>query len=92
MVIIPSDVQQEALKGLGNLTFNYNVQQANQLFPFQDCLLFLGTKRLYFDEQVQIQTLCLMNYLGCIRRLMVMYEEHFIDQEISLDQKDVFAS
>lgn len=103
MVIISSDVQQEALKGLGNLKFNYNVQQANQLFKifcspqdFTNEFLaidkYIATKRLYFDEQVQIQTLCLMNYLGCIRRLLVMYEEQFIDLQIPLEQKIVLTS
>ena len=46
---------------------------------------FLATKRIYFDEGVDLQATRFINYFATLRRLQVMYEAEFVNRNISLD-------
>ena len=103
MVVIPSDVHEAAVRMLGESGFRYNPINSNQVLSvfdspkklaeeFLNIDKYIATKRLYFDNDVYIQTMRFQNYFGCIRRLQVMYEEQFVNARISLDKAEVAAA
>lgn len=103
LVIIPEDIHQAALKALKEQGIRITLLPTNQLFgmfdspnslkeKFLDIDKYISTKRIYFDNDVLIQTLRFQNYFATIRRLQVMFEEQFVNQHIPLDKKEVAAA
>jgi hypothetical protein len=103
MVIIPSDIHDAAMRQLKNEGIEFNPINSNQLLSIFDAPRslteeFLGidnyisSKRLYFDDDVLIQTLRFQNYFACFRRFLVMFEEQFVDAGLSLDKEEVAAA
>ncbi len=99
-VVVPSDITEAAIKALKaeNVLFNpINASQILSIFDSPQSLTneflsidnYIVTKRLYFDNDVMIQTMRFQNYFGLFRRLLVMYEEQFFDMGIPLDKKEV---
>lgn len=99
-VVIPSDLTEAAIKALKaeNVLFNpINSSQILGVFDSPQCLTneflsidsYIVTKRLYFDNDVLIQTMRFQNYFGLFRRLLVMFEEQFVDTGVPLDKKEV---
>lgn len=103
MVIIPSDIQDAALKALCEAGVEINPINSNQLLSvfdspkkltgeFLNIDSFITSKRLYYDNNVLLQTMRFQNYFACFRRLLVMFEEQFVNAGISLDKKEVAAA
>lgn len=103
MVIIPSDLHRTALLEVRNEGVEFNPINTNQLLSIFDSPQslteeFLGVdnyisaKRLYFDNDVLIQTLRFQNYFACFRRFLVMFEEQFVNEGLSLDREEVKAA
>lgn len=99
-VVIPSDVHEEALKMLQEEKITFNPINSNQLLSifdspkkltdaFLEIDKFMASKRLYYDNDVMIQTMRFQNYFAVYRRLLVMFEEQFVDASIPLDKKEV---
>ena len=53
---------------------------------------YIASKRLYYDQEVMIQTYRFQNYFAIFRRLIVMYEEQFVKAGIALDKEEVVAA
>jgi len=53
---------------------------------------YIASKRLYYDNDVMIQTMRFQNYFAVYRRLLVMFEEQFVDAGIPLDKQEVAAA
>lgn len=98
-VVIPSDLTEAAIKALKveNVLNPINASQILSIFDSPQCLTneflsidnYIVTKRLYFDNDVLIQTMRFQNYFCLFRRLLVMFEEQFVDMGIPLDKKEV---
>lgn len=103
MVVIPSDLIDAAINALKKEGAVYNPLNANQLLTIFDSPQqlteeflsidsYIVSKRLYYDNDVMIQTMLFQNYFGAIRRLLVMFEEHFFDAGIPLNKKEVASA
>lgn len=46
---------------------------------------YIATKRIYFDEEVNVQSIRFVNYITTVRGLLTLFEEQFIDAKISLE-------
>lgn len=103
MVIIPDDMHQAALHVLKDQGIAISLIPSNQLFcmfdspkkltdEFLNIDKYISIKRLYFDNDVLIQTLRFQSYFSTLRRLLVSFEEQFVDQHISLEKKEVVAA
>ena len=53
---------------------------------------YIASKKLYYDNEVMIQTIRFQNYFAVFRRLLVMFEQEFVNRGISLDEKEVVAA
>ena len=102
-VVIPSDVHDAAVKMLQEEEIAFNPINSNQLLSifdspkqlmeaFLEIDKYMASKRLYYDNDVMIQTMCFQNYFAVYRRLLVMFEEQFVDAGIPLDKKEVAAA
>lgn len=103
MVVIPSDLNATALRELNREGMVFNPLNSTQLLAifdspqklteeFLDIDKYISSKRLYFGNDVLIQTLRFQNYFACFRRFLVMFEEQFIDEGVSLDRAEVKAA
>lgn len=103
VVVIPSDIHKVAVKMLGEAGIRYNPINSDQLLSFFDSPKklteefldldkYIATKRLYYDNDVYIQTMRFQNYFACLRRLLVLFEEQFVNKKISLDKTEVAAA
>ena len=103
MVMIPQELHETATKALTEFNAVFNPINSNQLLSLFDSpkhltdefLLidkYISTKRLYYDNEVLIQTLRFQNYFACLRRLLVMFEEQFISANISLEKQEVASA
>ena len=102
-VVIPSDVHEAAVKMLQEEKIAFNPINSNQLLiifdspqklteTFLELDLYIASKKLYFDNDVMIQTLRFQNYFAMFRRLLVMFEQEFVNERISLEGKVVAAA
>ena len=100
VVIIPSVIFETAVKMLDEEGITFNPINSNQLLSifdspkqltdtFLELDKYMVLKKLYYDNEVMIQTIRFQNYFAVFRRLLVMFEEQFIDAGISLDKKEV---
>lgn len=100
VAMIPSDVSGAATRLLKEEGISFNPINANQLLQifdspkqlteaFFELDKYITSKRLYFDNEVMIQTMRFQNYFAIFRRLIVIFEEEFIDKGISLDTTEV---
>lgn len=102
-VAVPDNISEAAIKLLKEeeLKFNpINSKQVLSIFdsPKQltDAFLeidnYIASKKLYYDNDVMIQTLRFQNYFAVFRRLLVMFEQAIINEGLSLDEKEVVAA
>lgn len=102
VVIIPEDVHEVALKMLNEEEITFNPINSNQLLSifdspqkltetFLELDMYIASKKLYFDNDVMIQTLRFQNYFAVFRRLLVMFEQEFVNERISLEEKVVLS-
>lgn len=102
-VIIPSDIHEAAVKMLEEEGVVFNPINSNQLLSIFDSPkeltdTFLGldkyiaSKKLYYDNEVMMQTMRFQNYFAVFRRLLVMFEGEFVNTGMSLDGKEVVAA
>ncbi len=102
-VVIPSDVHEAAVKMLQEEKIAFNPINSNQLLSifdspqkltdtFLELDMYIASKKLYFDNDVMIQTLRFQNYFAVFRRLLVMFEQEFVNERISLEEKVVVAA
>ena len=102
-VVISSDIHDEAVKGLKKEGMTVNPVNSNLLLTIfaspenlTDAVLdidsYIASKRLYYDQEVMIQTYRFQNYFAIFRRLIVMYEEQFVKAGIALDKEEVVAA
>lgn len=103
VVQIPEDVHDAAVKMLNEVRLSFSLLGSNQLFgifdsprelteTFLDLDKYIASKKLYYDNDVMIQTLRLQNYFAVFRRLLVIFEQEFVNDGISLDEKEVVAA
>lgn len=101
--VIPSDLIEAAVKAITSEDVVYNPLNANQILAIFDSPQqltreslgidsYIVSKRLYYDNDVMIQTLRFQSYFGTLRHLLVMFEEQFIDVGVPLDNEDVAAA
>lgn len=102
-VVIPEDLKKEAMSALIAEGVVFNPLNANQLLGIFDSPhqlsdeslsidRYIVAKRMYYDNNVMIQTLRFQNYFETVRRLLVLFEEQFVDAGIPLDKKEVAAA
>lgn len=102
-VVIPSDIHDKAVKELKKEGLTFNPIKSELLLTIfatpenltnavLDVGRYIASKRLYFDQEVMIETYRFQNYFTVLRRLLVMYEEQFVKAGISLDKKEVVAA
>lgn len=103
MVMIPSDLYESAVKALQQENVLISAINQNQIMSIFDSPVnfartfletdnYISLKRLYFDNEVMLQTVRLQNYLAALRRLQVMYEEQFGDAGIQIEREEVSAA
>lgn len=103
VVIIPEEVHEVALKMLNEEEITFNPINSNQLLSifdspqkltetFLELDMYIASKKLYFDNDVMIQTMRFQNYFAVFRRLLVMFEQEFVNERISLEEKVVVAA
>lgn len=102
-VAAPDNISEAAIKLLQEegLQFNpINSKQVLSIFdsPKQltDAFLeidnYIASKKLYYDNDVMIQTLRFQNYFAVFRRLLVLFEQAIINEGLSLDEKEVVVA
>ena len=72
-----------------------NARQVSQLFldgnklseSFLDFDKYAAQNRLMFDEEVSKEVIVLSNYLGLIRRMLVLFDEQMIDKKMADNPK-----
>ncbi len=82
--------------GKHGLELNEESKQVSQMFMDPDKMTefflefdeYVTKNRLFFDEEVSNEIIVLQNYLGLLRRLLVLYDEQMIDYKIH-DKEDV---
>lgn len=103
MVIIPPNIYEAAIKALADSGVVFNPVNSNQLLSIFDSPKqlteeflrldkYISMKRLYYENEVLIQTMRFQNYFACLRRLLVMFEEQFVNVKISLDKQEVVSA
>lgn len=101
-VIIPDEVYDASIKILKEENIHFNPINSNQLLSIFDSpnLLtdsffetdkYIASKKLYYDNDVMIQTIRFQNYFAVFRRLLVLYEQEMMNKGISLEEKRVKA-
>lgn len=102
-VAIPEKNSEAAIKMLKEegLEFNpINSKQVLSIFDspkqlteaFLEIDKYITSKKLYYDNEVMIQTLRFQNYFAVFRRLLVIFEQGVINEGLSLDEKEVVAA
>lgn len=102
-VLIQADLTEAATKALMADGAVFNPLNSNQLLAifdsgeklteeFLSIDSYIVSKRMYYDNDVMIQTMRFQNYFGGFRRLLVMFEEQFVEAGIPLDRKEVVAA
>lgn len=102
-VAVPDNISEAAIKLLQEEGLQFNPINSNQVLsifdsPKQltDAFLeidnYIASKKLYYDNDVMIQTLRFQNYFAVFRRLLVMFEQEFVNRGISLDEKEVVVA
>lgn len=102
-VAVPDNISEAAIKLLKEEELKFNPINSNQVLsifdsPKQltDAFLeidnYIASKKLYYDNDVMIQTLRFQNYFAVFRRLLVMFEQEFVNRGISLDEKEVVVA
>lgn len=100
MVMIPSGLYESAVKALMQENVMFNAINRNQILSifdspanfsqeFLETDKYISLKRLYFDNEVMLQTLRFQNYFAALRRLQVMYEEQFVDAGVQIEREEV---
>jgi len=103
VVAIPEDVHEAAKKMLREEGIVYNPINSGQVLSifdspqkltetFLELDKYIASKKLYYDNDVMIQTLRFQNYFAVFRRLLVMFEQEFVNARISLEEKEVVAA
>ncbi len=103
IVIIPESIHETAIKMLKNEGVAPNLINSNQLLRIFDSPKeltetflaldkYIVSKKLYYDNDVMIQTLRFQNYFAIFRRLLVMFEQEFVNAGISLEKKEVASA
>ena len=103
VVAIPEDVHEAAKKMLREEGIVYNPINSDQVLSifdspqkltetFLELDKYIASKKLYYDNDVMIQTLRFQNYFAVFRRLLVMFEQEFVNARISLEEKEVVAA
>jgi hypothetical protein len=103
VVIIPSDIHEAAVKMLEEERIAFNPINSNQLLSifdsprkltdtFLELDKYIASKKLYYDNEVMIQTMRFQNYFAVFRRLLVMFEGEFVNAGMSLEGKEVAAA
>lgn len=103
VVVIPEEVHLAAIRMLKESGMRCNSLNSNQLLSifdspqaltetFLEIDRYIASKKLYYDNDVMIQTMRFQNYFAIYRRLQVMYEEQFVKQGIPLEKKEVAAA
>lgn len=103
VVAIPEDVHEAAKKMLREEGIVYNPINSDQVLSifdspqkltetFLELDKYIVSKKLYYDNDVMIQTLRFQNYFAVFRRLLVMFEQEFVNARISLEEKEVVAA
>lgn len=103
VVLIPENVYVAAVKILKEEGVAYNPINSNQLLSifdspkqltdtFLELDKYIASKKLYYDNDVMIQTMRFQNYFAVFRRLLVMFEQEFVNAGISLEEKEVVAA
>lgn len=102
-VAVPDNISEAAIKLLKEEGLQFNPINSNQVLsifdsPKQltDAFLeidnYIASKKLYYDNDVMIQTLRFQNYFAVFRRLLVMFEQAVINEGLSLDEKEVVVA
>lgn len=102
-VAVPDNISETAIKLLKEEGLQFNPINSNQVLsifdsPKQltDAFLeidnYIASKKLYYDNDVMIQTLRFQNYFAVFRRLLVMFEQAVINEGLSLDEKEVVVA
>lgn len=103
VVMIPENVHEAAMKMLKEENVAFNPINSNQLLSIFDSPneltetflaldKYIAAKKLYYDNDVMIQTMRFQNYFAVFRRLLVMFEQEFVDAGISLEEKEVVTA
>ena len=103
VVAIPEDVHEAAKKMLREEGIVYNPINSDQVLSifdspqkltetFLELDKYIASKKLYYDNDAMIQTLRFQNYFAVFRRLLVMFEQEFVNARISLEEKEVVAA
>ncbi len=103
VVLIPSDLYQSAVMALKKEKVTFNAINQNQILGvfdspeklttgFLDLENYIASKKLYYDNDVMIQTMRFQNYFAALRRLLVIFEEQFVDAGIQLEKKEVASA
>lgn len=103
VVMIPENVHEAAMKMLKEEDAAFNPINSNQLLRIFDSPVeltetflaldkYIAAKKLYYDNDVMIQTLRFQNYFAVFRRLLVMFEQEFVNAGISLDEQEVASA
>lgn len=103
VVIIPSDIHEASVKMLEEERIAFNPINSNQLLSifdsprkltdtFLELDKYIASKKLYYDNEVMIQTMRFQNYFAVFRRLLVMFEGEFVNAGMSLEGKEVAAA
>ena len=102
-VAVPDNISEAAIKLLKEeeLKFNpINSKQVLSIFDspkqlteaFLEIDKYIASKKLYYDNDVMIQTIRFQNYFAVFRRLLVMFEQAIINEGLSLDEKEVVTA
>ena len=101
-VAIPEKNSAAAIKLLQEEGLEFNPINSNQVLSifdspkqltdaFLEIDKYIASKKLYYDNEVMIQTIQFQNYFAVFRRLLVMFEQTIINEGLSLDEKEVVA-
>lgn len=102
-VAIPEKNSEAAIKLLQEEGLEFNPINSNQVLSifdspkqlteaFLEIDKYIASKKLYYDNEVMIQTIRFQNYFAVFRRLLVMFEQAVINEGLSLDEKEVVAA
>lgn len=102
-VAVPDNISEAAIKLLKEEELKFNPINSNQVLSifdspkqlteaFIEIDKYIASKKLYYDNDVMIQTMRFQNYFAVFRRLLVMFEQAIINEGISLDEKEVVAA
>lgn len=102
-VLIKDNIHEAAIKMLREEGVAFNPINSNQLLSifnsskeltetFLALDKYIASKKLHYDNDVMLQTMRFQNYFAVFRRLLVMFEQEFVNAGISLEEKEVAAA